>query len=66
VTRRFGVRTVPRFDRLFRHLSGRHPELAAVYAKALDILEVDPHNASRTHPIRKLEGVLRDEGGQYL
>jgi mRNA-degrading endonuclease RelE of RelBE toxin-antitoxin system len=65
VTRRFGVRTVPRFDRLFRHLSGRHPELAAVYAKALDILEVDPHNASRTHPIRKLEGVLRDEGGQY-
>lgn len=23
------------------------------------------HDASRTHPIRKLEGVPRDEGGQY-
>jgi len=49
VTRRFAVRTVPRFDRLVRHLTGRPPELAAIYAKALDILELDPHNASRTH-----------------
>ena len=65
MTRRFAVRTVPRFDRLLRYLSGRHPELAAIYAKALEILELDPHNASRTHPIRKLQGVARDEGGQY-
>jgi len=65
VTRRFAVRTVPRFDRLLRHLSGRHPELVALYAKALELLELDPHNASRTHPIRKLEGVTRNEGGQY-
>jgi mRNA-degrading endonuclease RelE of RelBE toxin-antitoxin system len=65
VTPRFAVRTVPRFDRLFRHLSGRHPELAALYAKVLDILEIDPHNASRIHPIRKLEGVAREEGGRY-
>jgi mRNA-degrading endonuclease RelE of RelBE toxin-antitoxin system len=65
VTRRFAVRTVPQFDRLLRRLSGRHPELAAIYARALDILERDPHNARQTHPIRKLEGVARDEGGQY-
>jgi hypothetical protein len=37
VTRRFAVRTVPRFDRLLRQLSGRHPELAALYAKALGL-----------------------------
>jgi mRNA-degrading endonuclease RelE of RelBE toxin-antitoxin system len=65
VTRRFAVRTVPRFDRLLRHLSARHPELVTVYARVLEILEVDPHNAGRTHAIRKLEGVAREEGGQY-
>jgi mRNA-degrading endonuclease RelE of RelBE toxin-antitoxin system len=65
VTRRFTVRTVPRFDRLFRHLTRRHSELAAIYAKSLEILELDPHNVTQTHPIRKLEGVARDEGGQY-
>ena len=65
MTRRFTVRTVPRFDRLLRHLSRRHPELAAIYAKAVEILELDPHNVTKTHPIRKLEAVARDEGGQY-
>ena len=65
MTRRFAVRTVPRFDRLLRHLTGRHPEFAAIYAKALEILELDPHSASRTQPIRKLDGVARAEGGQY-
>ncbi len=65
MTRRFAVRTVPRFDRLLRHLSDRHPEVAAVYARALEILEIDPYNAGRRHPIRKLEGATRDEGGQY-
>jgi mRNA-degrading endonuclease RelE of RelBE toxin-antitoxin system len=65
VTRHVTVRTVPRFDRLLRHLTRRHPELGAMYAKALEILEVDPRNVTQTHPIRKLEGVARDEGGQY-
>ena len=65
MTRRFAVQTVPRFDRLLRHLSDRHPELAATYARAVEILETDPYNTSRSHPIRKLEGVTRDEGGQY-
>jgi hypothetical protein len=65
VTRRFTVRTVPRFDRLLRHLSAHHPELPSLYATALDILERDPHNASRTQAIRKLASVAPEEGGQY-
>ena len=47
------------------HVDDRHPELPAVYARAIEILEIDPYNSGRNHPIRKLEGVTRDEGGQY-
>jgi hypothetical protein len=45
-------------------LARHHPELADVYASAVAILKVDPHNVTRSYPIKKLEGVgLRE--GQY-
>jgi hypothetical protein len=58
------VRTTPHFDRLFRRLATRHPDLAERYAEAIKILKADPQNLTRAHAIRKLEGVRRGEG-QY-
>ena len=60
----FSVRTTPHFDRLLRRLHKRHPELADRYAEALKILQADPYNRSRTHDMKKLEGVQPGEG-QY-
>jgi hypothetical protein len=43
----FDVRTTPRFDRLLKKLAIRHRQEAAVmFAKALSILEADPHKRS--------------------
>jgi hypothetical protein len=53
----FAVRTTPHFDRLLKKLARRHAELAEMFAHALAILESDPYNQGRGHPIKKLEGV---------
>jgi hypothetical protein len=58
----FRVETTSHFDRLFKKLVRRHPELAVLYARALDILSSDPHNRTRSHPIRKLENMPAGEG----
>ena len=60
----FSVQTTARFDRELHKLSRRHAELAKHYDGARSILEVDPYNRSRAHPIRKLEGVKPGDG-QY-
>jgi len=44
----FRVETTTHFDRLFKKLVRRHPELAVLYARALDILGSDPHNRTRS------------------
>ena len=65
MTPRFSVRTSREFDRLARHLTDQHPrEFPARYAEAVEVLETDPHNVSRRHPIGKLTGV-RPGDGQY-
>jgi hypothetical protein len=64
MTEPFSVFTSPHFDRLFRALAKRHPELPTHYAEALAILGKDPHNLSRTHNIKKLTGIPTGEG-QY-
>ena len=61
----FSIRTVSQFDRLLRRLDRQHPELARVYAQALNILRADPYNLSRQYDIRKLRGASPEEGGQY-
>ena len=66
MTTRFRVLASPRFERLFRKLAKRHPDLVGVYDSALSILQIDPHNVSRTYPIRKLEGVTTQEGTHRL
>jgi mRNA-degrading endonuclease RelE of RelBE toxin-antitoxin system len=64
MTPSFSVRTTPRFDRLLKALVKGHADLADRYAEAIDILKIDPHNRSRRHQIKKLEGVHQGEG-QY-
>ena len=65
MTPRFSVRTVNQFDRLLRRLSQRYSELAPLYARALEILRVDPLNLTRHHDVKKLASVAQRGGGQY-
>jgi mRNA-degrading endonuclease RelE of RelBE toxin-antitoxin system len=60
----FAVRTTPHFDRLFKKLARRHTDLPERFAEAIEALKSDPYNRSRSHPIKKLEGVGQGEG-QY-
>lgn len=53
----FQVVPSKRFQRLAHKLALRHPEFAALYDEARAILATDPHNASRSHPIKKLVDV---------
>lgn len=46
----FTVLTTPRFDRLLRSLSRRHPDFAERFAAAVAILSVDPYNRNRELP----------------
>ena len=64
MTGRFSVHTTPHFERLARRLLKGSPELRGVLDEARLILEADPYNASRKHPIKKLVGVGAGEG-QY-
>jgi hypothetical protein len=58
----FDVRTTPRFDRLLKKLANQHPQDASwTFAQALAILENDPYNRTRRHPIKKLEAVTPGE-----
>jgi mRNA-degrading endonuclease RelE of RelBE toxin-antitoxin system len=60
----FAVRTTTAFDRAFRKLAKQHHDLIDRYDRAIAILASDPHNRSRTHDIKKLQGVP-DGAGQY-
>jgi hypothetical protein len=62
MTAPFAVRTTTRFERLARPLLKRHPEFPALLNLAIETLKSDPYNHSRTHNIKKLEGVPAGEG----
>jgi mRNA-degrading endonuclease RelE of RelBE toxin-antitoxin system len=53
----FTVFTTSHFDREYKKLTAKHPQLKAHYADVLDILQTDPHNFSRRHAIKKLQAV---------
>ena len=57
MTPSFSIRTTPRFERLARSLLKAHAEFRAFQDQAREILQSDPYNRSRSHPIKKLEGV---------
>ena len=60
----FSVQTTPAFERWFKKLAAQHSELVAIYADVLKILETDPYNRTRAHPIKKLTAVKQGDG-QY-
>ena len=57
----FSVRTTSAFERWLKKLAAKQPDLPAAYKDALQILEVDPYNRTRTHPIKKLTAVPRGD-----
>jgi mRNA-degrading endonuclease RelE of RelBE toxin-antitoxin system len=59
----FRVETSPQFDRLFRKLARQHAELPGHLITIRTILQQDPYNRSRQHPIKKL--AVEQQGGQY-
>lgn len=58
----FYVRTDSHFERLSHTLRKHHPDFDDYLAKAVGILQTDPYNQTRIHPIKKLIGVPRGEG----
>jgi mRNA-degrading endonuclease RelE of RelBE toxin-antitoxin system len=60
----FEVRQATRFERELKKLIRAHPEADDEYEAILPILGADPHNRTRRHPIKKLEGI-RPGDGQY-
>ena len=64
MTPTFSVRTDPHFERLAAPLRKHHRDFNDVFLHAVEILEVDPFNVTRSHPIKKLADV-RAGKGQY-
>jgi hypothetical protein len=60
----FRVGSTARFDRLAKANLKRHREFAHVFDRALAILEEDPLNSTRKHPVGKLSDV-KPGAGQY-
>jgi mRNA-degrading endonuclease RelE of RelBE toxin-antitoxin system len=60
----FAVLTSPRFERDFRALARRHPDLLALREQLLRTLRTDPANRTRRYDIVKLHDV-RPGQGQY-
>ena len=56
----FRIETTPHFYRLFRKLAKRHPDLPRYLPTIRDILQTDPYNNTRKHPIKKLTGLQQD------
>jgi hypothetical protein len=53
----FRVLTTPAFEREFRKISKRNPDLLTALEESMVILQQDPHNRSGQHQIKKLAGV---------
>jgi hypothetical protein len=58
----FSVFVTSRFAREYKKLAARHPGIAGHYLRVVSILQSDPYNRSRTHAIKKLEGVAPGAG----
>ncbi len=60
MTPTFSLRATPRFEREYRKLFGKHPELADLRSRLAETLSTDPYNRQRLYHIRKLVDV--DQG----
>ena len=59
---RFAVRTTPCYERLSHRLFNSHSDFEAAERRAVEVLSTDPHNLSRRHQIKELQGVRSGEG----
>lgn len=57
MTTLFTVESTTHFDRLFKKLARRHPELPGYLRTLRSILQADPYNRSGRHPIKKLNDI---------
>lgn len=64
MTAQFSILITNHFEREYRKLEKRHPELPYHYAEVVSALSTDPYNRSRTNPIKKLESIPHGEA-QY-
>ena len=56
MTSAFTVLTSPHFERLAKGQLKKQSEFVTILGEAIDILQNDPYNQSRSHAIRKLAG----------
>jgi hypothetical protein len=64
MTPSFAVHATPHYERLSTKLNKSHRDFEATERSAVTILSADPYNRSRSHNIKKLEGVPPGDG-QY-
>jgi len=57
MTTLFTIETSAHFDRLFKKLARQHTELPGYLPTIRTVLQTDPFNRSRRHPIKKLGGI---------
>ncbi len=62
MTPAFVVRTTPQFERLYRALRKKHPEVGKFQHTLLTVLGSDPYNQSDRHNIKKLTGIPKGKG----
>lgn len=62
MAQRFRLLATPGYQRDLRSLAKRNPALISAFERILDILERDPYNTSRQHPIKKHVGIKPGEG----
>jgi len=61
----YKIDSTTHFDRQLKKLTARHFDLIIVYENALNILEQDPYNISRTHKIKKLTDIAPATKGMW-
>jgi hypothetical protein len=62
----FRVRAQPNFERMAQSLRKHHRDFDGNFSRALAIVKADPHNLSRSHPIKKLTDVKLGDGRYRL
>jgi len=58
----YRVLTTPSFEREIRKLTRKNTDVGKLLEHAIDILETDPQNVTRSHDIKQLKGVNPGEG----
>jgi len=58
----YQVLTTPAFEREFRKLARKNPEIKKYLEQTVEILETDPQNVTRSHDIKQLKDVKPGDG----